>query len=379
MKLLQKDGKKKFLLVEIGGEGEATTGVLISLNDEREISFEKVFPKISAEELARKKKARLLRYPVILSVNSSHVLSVTIPLNLNRESERAGNLINAVEIETLLAQKMLALFREHRAHISRTLGVHEFDVALVDAKVKNFELDGKKVLTPVGLRGNVIHTILELTFTTRDIFESWKEFLSSAEGFFFTETARAGLFALNKILKPPLRLFSFEPRKTLFFVLEKDELGTLLYRSQIAWESFRILDGVGERYGTEMGVSKELYDMHLTEKMSPALTKGVRETMEREFVLLEGLLGEKDVKGVAYADSARAIMFPLPLRVGKMILTEPPLEEILQASHMKLKSKNGLSEHELFHILAPFIEFYYDRGDTIINRSLKKRIHWLIT
>lgn len=368
--------QERFFLIELlPGKRR---GLVLALDRDRNLRIEQTLEDISSQKLSLWLKL-FPKASVVVSAHPSLALTVTMPLALEREPELAKQAVNAAELENLLGQRVMKIFYDHRESMGRTLGVAGLDVVLVGAKIRNFTIEGDRVLNPVGFRGRTMQALLELTLTRRDVFDDWKDFWSRPTSFFFTEFPRAELVSLSKTTSLPLRLFVLEPRQTRLFMLESDNSGPRMYRGEFEWPIANITTAVADRYAVGEEIGAALYRNYLGDAISPALSRSLRETVFGALQSFRDLLREKNISGKIYIDTSSSVPFPSALKLDSVTLEEPDALSLFERLGFTLVNAERLPEVQRFRRLAPFIEFYYDRGDSSVNRWLKRRLHWLIT
>lgn len=369
--------KEKFLLLEIAPR--RTSGLLIALDRDKNISAEKYWEDFSFEKLRGDPLKNLRKRQIIVSAHPSFTTTIVSPISLEREEGSASEPISLPELENIFSRALGKIFNQHRGEASGRLGVPELDAVLVGARADSFKIDGHLVLNPLGFHGKAVEAVLDLTFTTRDIFEDLGEFFKARDGFFFTNLPRAALFALSRISAPPINLVLVRSGESFYFLLDKAAWGHRVREGKIDWSLERVFEALRTALGVSPKVTLTTYAKHVGNELSSHFSRSVGRALapEKDALLLE--IRKINPRGVVYIDSPAPLPLEFPLRVGRAVLGEAPLEEILKKFGFRLAERRWeLDTSETFSKLAPFFEFYFDKSDSEINRRLRRRLHWLI-
>jgi hypothetical protein len=382
--------REKFLILEISPKG--TNGLFLSVDEDRTINFEKFARNINLKKFF-KSPVRLVtqkswegqhifkksRRRVIASADPSLATTIPIPLDLTRESGYSKSEITLPEMENLIAQAMGKIFNQCRNEAARRLNLHEIDTILVGAKTKDFKVDGKSVVNPAGFTGKKLTLLLELTFTTRDIFEDLKQFFNSPEDFFFAEAPQTRLFSLARGKKLPMSLIVADDTDAALFVLERAKgEHAVLYREKLDWNFNTLFNTITKEYGVSEKMARELYRGYLRGHMSEAAKRIFKKTIQPALSHFLNSTDKAKLQGFVYIDAPHELPFEFPYKWGSATFAELPLQEVLsqldfQADLKNFKTPAGvLSRH-----LLPFIEAYFDRSNSGINKKLRRRLHWL--
>ena len=351
---------------------------MLSLDKERRLSLDKVVERVSPQDLLRWQKMRPTARQVIAAAHHSLAVTVTVPVKLDRELGLHREPISSVELENLLAQSMVKVFNQYRESVARALNVDELDAILVGNKVHSFKVDGHHVMNPLGFTGKAIYAVLELTLTTRAIFEEWKQLFNAPTGFFFTELARAELVALHKTEPLPLQLMTIELEDGAVFILDKAAIGTMMYRGKLEWKAEVLYELVSEHWAVSRRVAKKIYHLASRGHLSPAAARAIQKAMKPGLEALFHRIEKTKLHGAVYVESSVPLPFSLPHRSGRVTLTTIPLLPLVDilGFHLNLGEWPFDPSH-IFRRLAPFVEFYYDKSDSEINHWLRRRLHWL--
>ncbi|MDP2598865.1 MAG: hypothetical protein Q8P49_03490, partial [Candidatus Liptonbacteria bacterium] len=214
---------------------------------------------------------------------------------------------------------------------------------------------------------------------TREIFEGLKPFFNATEGFFFTETPRAGLHSLLRFEEAPLCFIALTGDGATSFMLEKTAWGTAVAREKMHWPLNSLFESISAAIPASRNVIFELYDRHTRKEVSDHFSRGLMKIMKPQIEAFFTEVRNSKLKGRAYLHSPVKLPLSLPVREGKVEVDEIPLALVLEKSGFSLEAEEWpFSNGDIFMRVAPFLEFYYDKSDSLINHKLRRRVHWLI-
>lgn len=376
---------EKFLVLEIAPH--KTKGTFLAVDEDRNITIEKVEEKpdvrpflASAMRLFERKLAArsplLTARRVIAVADSSLATTIPVPLSLMRDQANIKSKITLAELENLIAQAMAKIFNGCRNEAARRLVVSELDAVLVGATTQNFELDERDVRSPVGYGGKKITLSLELVFAARDIFETLKPLFNGEEEdpsgrFFFGEAPQVALRALSRAHELPINLVSGNGENSSLYVFTKPKGEyPVLYREKLNWRFGSLTGKIKDAFLVSEGAADELYCLYESGKMSDAALRAFKKELEPAAAGLFEELARVKVAGPVYIDLPHPLPFPLPHKEGGVTLEGQPIQEILAGL--------GFTAANVARPILYFIEAYFDKTDSPINRKLHRRLHWLV-
>lgn len=377
-------------MLEIRPKG--TNALFLSVNEDRNITFEKLTRAESLAKILRSPARRVReiawegkkffngRRRVIAAADSSLATTIPVPIMLSREHTNAKNKITLAELENLIAQEMAKIFNGCRSEAAKRLRVSELDAVLVGAKAKHFTVDGKAIPhSPVGMGGKKISLLLEFVFTTRAVFEDLKPFFNTPEGFFFAEAPQAHLSALSRVRKLPLNLIMADDEGASLYVLEKPKgEHAVLYRERLGWRFSSFAEEIAKALAVSEHTAQQLYCLYHHGKMSAAAERAFKKTVEPALAAFFKELEKAKVKGTVYVDLPHALPFALPHKHGAAVLEEHPAQEMLAEFGFTADlSRFGEGKNAVLRPLLYFIEAYFDKSNSEINQKLRRRLHWL--
>lgn len=373
--------KESFLILEISPE--EVNGLLLGLDADKKITPRKFLRGTDWARLARRPGLRHLVTNIIISADSSLAYTASIPVIFRRE--RPKEELTAVELENLLAQTVGKAFNQCRQEAARSLKIDDLDVVLVNSRVVNFKIDGHHVLNPLGFRAEKVEAALELTLTTRGLFEEMRGFLSAGwsasrpeNSFFFIETAEAELSVVSRVQKLPLSIIRLGHFHSTYYVLEEAAVGRLREKGNLRWTAQEIIAAMQNGWRVTHASAEKSYHMFLRNELSAHSRKAMEKILAPPGKLLLAELQKTKLKGKVFVDSPLPLPFALPSRRGKFVLDEPPLQQVLGHFGFELYPREWpLPPHRIFKFAAPFLEYYYDRSDLHANRWLRRHLNWL--
>ena len=378
--------REKFLILEITPAG--TNGLFLSVDEDRNIDLSKLLQS-PARRISEKtwKGGSFFRSwrRVIVAADSSLATTIPVPLELSREHANAKSRITIAELENLIAQAMAKVFNGCRGEAAKRLAASDLDTVLVGAKADHFKVNGRALASPIGIAGKKISLLLELTFTTRRIFEDLKPFFNSPEEFFFAEAPQAHLRAIARVQKLPLNLIAAGGDGASLFVLERPKGEyAVLYRERFHWSFSSLLRSIGEAFAVNEEVAKKLYCLYHRGLVSENAKRAFKKIMEPTLRAFFGEIAKGKVRGAVYVDMPHALPVPLPYKHGAATLEERPVKEILAGLGFTLPGHRPKGrahvdgeDNAVPRMLLYFVEAYFDKSDSEINRKLRRRLHWL--
>ncbi len=381
-------------------------GLFFSIDDEHNLVFEKFVRGIDLRRFFARPWRRAAqqswegeylfkdRRRVMAVADPSRATTIPIPVEFAREPSDVKLPITVPELENRIAQETAKIFNRCRTEAAARLGVHELDAVLVGEKARAFKVDSDTVADPAGLTGKKVALLLELTFTGRGLFEALKPFFNAPEDFYFAESPQARLSSLARVSKIPLNMIfpgghavvDEAPRASLFTLKPAHgrHAHPVLFREPFSWEFARVFERIERAFAVGPEVARGLYAAYCEGGFSEAGGRAFKKTIDPAFEELFAEMAKKRIKGSVYMDAPYGLPFTLPHREGDAVFEAMPLGEALEivgfAEGMQafggrtreVPDANALSRH-----LLPFIEAYFDRSGTDLNRKLRRRLHWL--
>jgi hypothetical protein len=388
--------KEKFLVLEVTPQG--TNGLFLSVDEDRNILFEKSVYHADLSKILASPVRRLSekswegkhlfrsRRRVIAAADSSLATTIPVPLELSRDRANVKTKLTVTELENLIAQAMAKIFNGCRSEVGKRFGIDELDVVLVGAQAKYWKVDGRPSINPVGLVGKKISLLLELTFTTRDLFEGFRPFFNAPDEFFFAEVPQAHLSALSRIKKLPLSLIMADRHGARLYILDRPKgEHEVLYREKFGWPSSSLSSGIKESLAVTGKTAEALYERYHRGEVSVHAGRAFQNAVAPA---LQALLKEMErvkLKGTVYFEAPHALPFALPHKHGAATLEAHPIHELLKELgftvdlHAVLaRVATGDEKNALRRLLLYFLEAYFDRSRrSEINQKLHRRLHWL--
>ncbi len=381
-------------MLEIGPRG--TDGLFLSVDEDRNITLEKLiegaplerFLASPARKLAQKSwEGKHLfdgRRRVVAAAGPSLATTIPVPLALARDHANRKTRITIAELENLIAQAMARVFNGCRAEAARRFGAGELDAVLVGAAAKRFAVDGRPLASPVGFAGKNITLVLEFTFAVRALFDALAPFFSSPEGLFFAEAPQAHLRALSRVRKLPLNLVVADGAENaaLYLLMQPTGAYDVLYREELHWSFPMIEQAIAEAFAVDGRTAGELYCLYHRGELSRAAARVFRKAAAPALAAFSREMERKKTAGPVYLDMPH----PLAPADGTAVFEKHPMGELLDELGCTLSPGGAYGtimgderRREVLRPLLYFIEAYFDRSGSSINRKLRRRLHWLVT
>lgn len=367
--------REKFLLLEV--LPGRIDGYFLSVDAEKRIRLDRVVRGVTPKRLAAFAMMHRPGSQVIVSAHPSLVATAVLPVQFVRKN--ALTPLEPRELEDLLSQFVSRAFNQVRVEASRDLQVDDMDALLVNSQVLNFKIDGHHVLNPIGFRAQKIDAVLELTLTTRTVFEELKGLLRNHRSFFFAEMDRAQLVGIQKVAPMPLTLLVLEEAQARFFMMQKAAIGYMTRRGHLAWHGGVFRDLISEAFTVPPAAAHRIYQMYIAGDLSPAADKYLKKILKpAEERLFAELTKARFGLGGVYIQTRLPLPFVLPHRAHSITLSEPPVAALLEKLGVSFDEATWpIPPARTFAHLAPFLEFYFYKNDSPINQWLRRHLNWL--
>lgn len=381
--------KEKFLILEITPAG--ANGLYMDVDEDRRITFENFEKNADLKKLLKSPAQRVAqktwegnhffksRRRIIAVADSLLATTIPVPIELIRDPATVKTRIAIAELENLIAQAMSKIFNGCRSEAAKRLKLQDLDAVLVGAKAEKFSVEGKAVRTPVGISGKKIALVLELTFTGRELFEALKPFFSAPGEFFFAEAPQVHLRALSRIRNLPLNLVvGDENGASLYIFSEPKDENAVLYREPIQWSFSAVTKAIADIFKVTNVAAEDIYCLYHCGGMSDAAHRFIKKNLESAIEPLFSEIEERKVKGPVYVDMPHPLPFSLPHRRGMATFLAHPAGEVLNELGFTADlGQFGERQNDVARPLLYFLEAYFDKSDSPINRKLRRRLHWL--
>jgi len=381
---------EKFVVLELTPSG--ANGLFLSVDEDRNLVFEKYDRNIDLKKFLKSPMRNMTQKSwegeylfkshrkVIVAAHPSLATTIPIPLTLPRDEGIEKIEIVLSELENMIAQAMGRIFNQCRAEAAKRLAIHELDTVLVGAKARSFGVDGHRVVNPVGFTGRKISLLLELTFTSRELFEGLKQFFNSPDDFFFAESPQARLTSLSRARKLPITIVADEsPRGSALYIMQKTKDGhPVLYRERMDWGFDRLFLRIAAELGVSESAAKGLYELYVAGGMSESAARSFKKTIDPAIASFFKEAGKGKLVGHVYMDADHDLPFEFPHRRAGMVFEPLPAEEILHQLGFAKSDGGDIPRRALYRNLLPFVEAYFDKSNSDINQKLRRRLHWLV-
>jgi len=357
--------KEKFLLLDVSPK--KISGILISLDDRKKIRKEKSWDNLEKMRSSRGQTFIPGVSRIIAACDPELAFKIFVPLVMEREE--ISEAIGKVELENLIAQAVSKIFNHYRREASMILGVDELDTILADSNVSDFEVDGHKVINPLGFKPKEVRAVIEMAFTARKTFERVKAIKKNGE-FFFTEKGQAQASATKRSGAKRADFLKIGASKSYFYPGKHSE--EFYRRSEIEWSVNDIISEICGSWSLGENAARAIYDYYIKEDVSRPVERHLSKIFSKPVKTLATHV--KKVKTGGKVRVAGAVPANL---LGQDKFQEIDFDDFSVKSGFSFDEAEFGSGKQAFRQLAPFFEFYYDNSDNEINGWLKRRLSWL--
>ncbi len=357
--------KEKFLLLDVSPK--KISGILISLDDQKRIKKIKSWANLERRSSAGRQPMIPGVNKVIAACDPELAFKIFVPLLMAREetSEPVGR----VELENAIAQAISKIFNHYRREASLVLNADELDTILADSNVSEFEVDGHRVINPLGFKPEEMRAVIEMTFTSRKTFERVKSVKKNTD-IFFTEKGQAQASAAGRAESKRVDFLKIGNDKSYFYPGERS--GTFYRRYEINWSIGDIVAEISQAWSLDEEAARNIYDYYVRESASRHMDKHLAKILSKPVKTLSGHVKKlKTGKKIHITGNVPASL------IGRDRFREINFDDFSAKSGFAFDESDFGSKTEAFRQLASFFEFYYDNSDNEINGWLKRRLSWL--
>jgi hypothetical protein len=124
--------------------------------------------------------------------------------------------------------------------------------------------------------------------------------------------------------------------------------------------------------------AEDIYRLFVDGALSPAAMRIVGRVLQPGLDGLDKQIEEIAMRGTVFAGFDRPLPVPLPRRKRRFTLADLPLADVLSRVGLTVEPDEwGTSGNQALKRIAPFLEYYYDRDDSPVNRWLRRHLQWL--
>ncbi len=367
---------EKFLIFNISPGGG--NSVFVGIDVDKRLHFDAKKSRIKLPKFLRKFPQS--RTTNIINLHPSIGASRIVPFQFTRQSHDTP--LDSVELENFLAQFAQKTFLEFRSNVAEELRIDELDTILIETRPFAYSADGSSIGSPLGHKSKNIHGFLELLFTVRSAFEAMQQVLYSGSPVFMTSSDKSELMSLRKLgarRQVFLECDEGERARLLGYDLGKKD-GEMLFRKFIEWSPSNFFIRIEELWGVDRSVAMEIYSGYLKNNFSGRMKAQIEKIFKKEVTNLFSALKKSGARGEIHTKTSLPLPVSFPARQMGITLLEFPFDNLFSRLGFEFDKKlSAMAPNLAFERLAPLIECYYDKSDTDINHSLRRRIHWLIS
>ncbi|MBI3638533.1 hypothetical protein HY227_02210 [Candidatus Wolfebacteria bacterium] len=358
--------------------------------------------KIKFDSLSKLKKIFLTSfypqtYKVILAFDSKNALTNHETISLKREDPKKA--IDEADIENLVSQALWKVFDYGRIMSTKQLNLNDLEILLVDTKIHELKIDGRRVLNPIKQKGEKIDITVSQTFANRSLFDRVSKMLPKRAKIVL---AIEGGVAASRLIGRLAGKKNFVFGKVLddatsIHIAKKDSGGKISFFDYFSWGKNGFYASLEVELGVCRDTGKSILKKFFKKEMSDeferrfgkifsqeiiGLTRGLTHAASRTkhnlvFLDFPPLIPNKNLpKMILPVDSIQAMKF-LGFKQGSGFFDFIPGINPLLLSRRKNIS-NGTYQQPDFVSLASLFEFYFLPQEDLVNRLAKRRIRWLM-
>jgi len=172
--------EERFLLIDIRYNSIILTRAFVRWSDKKiRIASEQILDISLIDETERATALLKRACSSILNASRYSIVVVTEPrasTTVHTSSkiirEEFQKPIDDSDLDNYISQSIWKVFDRYRAWSSQKMGIEEMDLIVADVKIRNFNVDGHRVLRPMDFSARTIEVFLNLTFAPRKIIEA---------------------------------------------------------------------------------------------------------------------------------------------------------------------------------------------------------------
>ena len=373
LSFLRKKDESEFLIIYAGAT--SLSALSCTLTKERELRLGEMQHTFDPRILARGMRGFQDNAMVILAVSPQLVHHAAIPIEwLRWHSLRP---IEATEAENAFGQEVGKHFNEVREAAGRALGALPVDTVLMASRVRDLALDGHRAIDPVGFTAQRVHAVVDLAFVSRTFHAQFAE-LFRTNPVFVTDTARAGLAALLITCAPPLTLLTPLGEFSAAHSVYEKEGARIFEAKEFVWSDHDLLHALIVGFGVGAGEAEVAYAAYLKKEKTKTEREAIEKKLKPPVKAFLAAVSRAKLGGKVFGAFRRPLPPFVPRRHRKATFDTPRIKDIFGEIGVRIvDERHSFSDEALFLALAPFVDFYTDKGDAAMNKWLKRRLHWL--
>ncbi|MCX6702781.1 MAG: hypothetical protein NTW60_02850 [Candidatus Wolfebacteria bacterium] len=259
--------------------------VLISLekeNYESRDKFKKIF----------RRAFPMRSYKVILALDSKRAFTGHWNVSLVRDN-REGKVTQA-DLENFVSRAIWKVFDNGRKMSGSQLGLNDADSLLVDTRIYDFKIDGRRVIDPLKHDGGKFDVSLSQTFTSRLFMEQMRSMLPKrAKLAFIVESGVAASrllshmdnkknFIFAKVMKDETDIFiSKKERKN-----PEEDRSFVSFLDYFEWGANDFYRDLGKEIAAEPEIAEAIAETFFTKELSLALERRLENILSEKMMTL---------------------------------------------------------------------------------------------
>ena len=369
-------GRERYIVCDVAPD--STSAHLLSIDAGKRLRLHRTWV-LEPDRVLPSESLRPFEIPVIASLDSRIGETVLVP---TAWTMKKGEVCTERDFYGTILGGLEAVLGSLRDRAGRALGTDELETVLIDARVDRFAVDGTPVPTPIGLEGRKIEGVLHATFAKREVFDGLRALIHGGTELFFTEEGKAKSAMLQNAYGGAVSLISLGHDRSYHFSAD-DYPGASFSKKEFEWTLAEPVAVLAAKFHLSPEVAAEIYKRWHEGEYSPHASEVFRKTFRPFAARFLSLLRKAKTRGKIFWESP----LPIPSLVPRSSRAEKKpaggmaplsLGEISKISGVKLEGKGWAEAGDASpRVLAPFMEYYYNKGDARANRMLRRRIHWM--
>ncbi len=314
------------------------------------------------------------RLAIVLSSKFAKTLHTTVSILRNFKDSP----ITLAELEDLIAQGLWKIFDRDREKLASLLDLAPLEVAILDARILGFKLDGYRLIQPIGFSARTVELELSLTAASKEIVNGAQELESELAPVLIEEqsvvmaNALAGLDAKDFILAA---IFDYQTE----LVIKRGHW--LRYGDLINWGTQSLLTALQTELAISEPLAREILEKLKAREISLALERKLSQILLAELKTIfygiknqPGLTAKEKIylaflSPLAPPDKLAASVFRSATIVNKKFLSE--------RGDFQVQLEGSQNEQNYLSLMLSALAVIKQPLDKRVQILLRRRVRWM--
>jgi hypothetical protein len=293
--------------------------------------------------------------------------------------------ITDAELEGAIRHGIWKTAQYERAVSARALGVHELQIRLADVDLLQMKVDGHRVMSPLGFRGNNIECVLREVFVKADIWNQITLHIPAEK--IISVTERSGFWAghVASVLKQDGVFLDTSKKEVLIYRIRE---GGIEYKDKVKWGSDDFYGYIVKQFGLSNSWAEKLIAYYVNGNCSYAMKKAIEDVLASEYsMLLHSIESAKEGRSVPVfihdvVPLPRLELMPhLLSRLGQSALFTHCDINFLSGSsapvvHYNQKLEGGIFVPSFDTAISAISRFLAGGNETLLGKTARQRVRW---